>query len=69
MAKSTTYDSSGTVTETTVTETEPNSIEVSQDAKGIYRFTVKVYFDAVKGDPVADLKGLFGALHQEFPNE
>jgi hypothetical protein len=53
-------DKKGRVVETTFAETEPHSIEVSQNAKGQFSITIKMYFgDDGESDIVSRSKKIY----------
>ena len=59
----------GTETAKTVAVDNPNSIEVSQNAKGQYSFSVKMYFDNDEhGQAIGKIFEAYAALHDSFKN-
>jgi len=59
-----------TTSTTTHFEDAPHSVEVSQNAKGQYSFSVKLYFSEEDRDNVVGkVEEIFDRLHVTFPNE
>jgi hypothetical protein len=64
-----TTDSSGTVVETITNEQSQNSVEISQNAKGQYTFSVKLYFNGEDQGVLDRATRLYDQLHEHFTNE
>jgi hypothetical protein len=56
-------DKKGNIVETMFSEVEPHSIEVSQNAKGQFSFTIKMYFG---DDGESDIVGRSKKVYDQY---